>query len=522
MPNLQEYCQSISNNHRKKFGQFFTQPEIAQFMTNWVLESGQKTIYDPAFGLGAFYFAIRDRQDISFYGSEIDPIICKFTLDFILDSSISKAKEISTDPSDYTNYINIEDYLLAWGKQHQNIVCNPPYIRFQNFVNRDYINQIFQEKLKIKLSGYTNIASSFLLKSIAEMDGTGRLAYIMPLEFLNTGYGTLIKQNLIINHHLVGIIKLECEKEIFPDVTTSVGIILYDSSQKYDTVSFYSFDSLHLLKDFAQILPIKVISTNDLKPNTKWLPYFQKKELVVTSNQLVSLSKYGRFSRGIATGANEFFVLKPSDIRRNFLIETEYLPCIARSSQIKKLIFSPEDYQQLVINDSSVCLFAAGEQHSEAADRYIQYGIRRQFHQRYLTRNRHPWYKTEQRESSRLLLGVFSRGGYKVVLNHSNALHLTCFHGFYPNLLGTDQIEKLFLYLASDAGRQIISLSMRKYGDNLDKFEPNDLNTALVPSPSYFCQMPKHFQKDALFNIAQTGCIPQFVHDYFAPLVTFV
>ena len=122
------YFQKIDSSHRKKFGQFFTHPNVAQFMTEWVLGSGQKTIYDPAFGLGAFYLPIQNRKDINFYGSEIDPTV----LNFGLYSHLS---------------INIEDYLLGWDKQHQNIVCNPPYMRFQKFLNRDQVAKLFQEKL---------------------------------------------------------------------------------------------------------------------------------------------------------------------------------------------------------------------------------------------------------------------------------------------------------------------------------------------------------------------------------------
>jgi len=33
-------------------------------------------------------------------------------------------------------------------------------------------------------------------------------------------------------------------------------------------------------------------------------------------------------------------------------------------------------------------------------------------------------------------------------------------------------------------------MNIRKYGDSLDKFEPNDLNNALVPSPEWFLTVP--------------------------------
>ena len=80
----------------------------------------------------------------------------------------------------------------------------------------------------------------------------GRLAYIMPLEFLNTGYGAIVKKRLIESGHLVSIINLKCEKDIFPDAITSVGIILYDACCRYSHVDFHIADSISSLENILE------------------------------------------------------------------------------------------------------------------------------------------------------------------------------------------------------------------------------------------------------------------------------
>jgi len=172
-PLIKHYKQTASKAHRQKFGQYFTPPGIAAFMLEWVLSSGKREIYDPAFGLGAFYQPLSEIQDIIFTTSELDPTI----IDFWEKSEDKQAA-----------FVIIEDYLLSWGKKRKNIVCNPPYMRFQKFIKRDQVATAFKHELGVRLSGYTNTASAFLLKSMTEVEG--RLAYIMPLESLNTGYGT--------------------------------------------------------------------------------------------------------------------------------------------------------------------------------------------------------------------------------------------------------------------------------------------------------------------------------------------
>lgn len=499
-----DYHKKVGEKHRKEFGQFFTHSEVAAFMVNWVLDSGKKSLFDPAFGLGAFYDALNDRSKVRFTACEVDSKILKFW------------KDNTGKPADF---VSIKDYLRSWNMEHECIVCNPPYMRFQKFLNRELVFQEFEKHLGIRISGYTNTASTFLLKSLSELTAGGRLAYIMPLEFLNTGYGYMIKQKLTEAGHLYGILSFDCEKNIFPDVTTSVGIILYDKARWHSSVKFFNIRTISELSVFKRLEPVSEVPLNELDAKEKWLPYFQKRLFEVNGDQTTTLEYFGRFSRGIATGANEFFVLKPTTMEtRNINLETECIPCITKSSQIKKFVFEDSDFEDLLTSDKPVYLFSVNGRLSKSAKDYIRFGESKDYHERFLTKNRDPWYRTERRSPAPLLFGVFSRGAYKIILNRTRALNLTCYHGFQPNLFGLNYIEHLFLYFLSQTGREIISLSMRKYGDSLDKFEPNDLNRALVPTPAFLSFMPTEKISEAVKYVKETESLPKWVEDFFAPL----
>lgn len=501
MCNLTSYSQYASPEHRKSLGQFFTHQKVANFMVNWVLGSGIQKLYDPAFGLGAFR---PEDQSIAFTASELDDKVISYYRDY-------SGQDIS--------FLSKEDYLRSWGKSHSNIVCNPPYMRFQKFINREKVLQEFNKNLKLRLSGYTNTASAFLLKSISELDGRGRLCYIMPLEFLNTGYGTLVKERLIEKGHLFGIINLECEKDIFPDATTSVGIILYDCKLASSEVCFYSLKSLDELEDFRACEPSTVIEAKKLDAKAKWLPYFKTSSIQFDEKQTVCLDYYGRFSRGIATGANEFFVFSKSKAKKLGLLQDDYVACVTRSPQISRPIFTENDLDQCIDGDKPVFLFSVNGSASKAAREYISIGESHGYHQRFLTKHRNPWYKTELRSPSPLLLGVFSRGGYKIIRNTSRALNLTCYHGFIPNLFGLQYVDHLFLYFMSKVGREIVSLSMRTYGDSLDKFEPNDLNTSMVPSPEFFDGFSESEVNLGIKHVTLTGRLPENLEEMFRALI---
>ena len=496
------YLDTVGETHRKTFGQFFTHPKVADFMVQWVAGSKNRHIHDPGFGLGAFYIAA-SKLRVRFTASEVDPQILNYCRNANPNSDIDVSRE---------------DYLLSWGKTFGNVVCNPPYMRFQKFKNRDLVFHRFEEELGIRLSGYTNSASAFLVKSLSELEPSGRLAYIMPLEFLNTGYGTLIKERLTDGAHLSAIISLECEKDVFPDSITSVGIILYDSSSRFSNVRFFTASSIESLSSILDEEPISKIPYTQLVPSDKWLAYFEGDSISVSNEKSTTLDYYGRFTRGIATGANEFFVLRPSDAAKLELEDSELTRIITKSSQIQKPFFTDDDHSALTHSDEPALLFSPNSGLSDKGRDYIRFGEQQRFHQRFLTNSRTPWYKTESRVPSPLLLGVFARGKFKIVRNESSALNLTCFHGFQPNLSGLKYLDHIFLYLSSAVGQEIISLSMRRYGDGLNKFEPNDLNSTLVPSPDVFDQIPPSHLGKALESLRGTATIPEYIESLFEKL----
>ena len=160
----QKYIKHQLLEHRKKFGQFYTLDKIANFMIRWILEINPKTVYDPAFGMGAFFNEFRIlKNDIScFYGKEID----KESYEFYL------ANTPRYSDLDLQN----KNYFDSWNEKYDAIVCNPPYLKFQKFENKKQVLKTLSSFINEKVSGYTNTASAFLLKSISELNDGGRLA----------------------------------------------------------------------------------------------------------------------------------------------------------------------------------------------------------------------------------------------------------------------------------------------------------------------------------------------------------
>ncbi|HEX7348362.1 MAG TPA: N-6 DNA methylase [Rhodanobacteraceae bacterium] len=491
--------------HRDRFGQFFTPPFVADFMVRWVLAGGSAELFDPAVGAGAFQAAALERRDgIRLVGCEKDPVIRSFFL--------------GTEAGSRTSLIG-SDYFDVGSQEFCAIVCNPPYLKFQNFEGRHSVVDAMSALHGLRFSGYLNAASAFLLKAVADLKEGGRLAFLMPLEFLGAGYGKAVKQVLLDCSTYLHFVRVVDEKGVFPDVITSVGMLFLERGAGTSEVRFSEIDDPIQFEGRLDELRTIDVDRASLVPGAKWHKWFAAREVEFNAG-LVPLNTYGRFTRGIATGANDFFVLRRSDCEKLALPANVRVPCISRSSQVVGRVFEQANMDDLVDADEPVFLLdLMGAEHEPRVREYIRAGEQRGYSERYLTRQRHPWYKVESRLPPYLLFGVFSRGKYKVIRNTCSALTLTPFHGFYPDLLGSRFGDHLWIFLSSKAGSRALQQEMRRYGGKLDKFEPNDLNRVLVPSPDRFSSLAAHLLTEATSAMAGGRELPLRVEQAMEQMV---
>lgn len=487
----QDYILETPLSYRKDFGQFFTPSSVAHLMTKWIMKDCPKSILDPAFGLGIFYDEIKNtnpNNKVRFTGYEIDENILSY---LNLDGSTTDLKIINGD------------YLDADITGFDGIICNPPYMRFQKFLKRHNVLPKIEKQIGKKLVGYSNIASVFLVKALKELNLNGRLAFIMPFEFFNTGYGKEIKKSLLENHLLKQIIVFSNEKDIFPNVTTTVCVLLCKNDEKEEPVKITDIKTNEEINGISDICDFY-----QRKINPSDLPYYKKWTPIILSEQeppigFCKLSLYGAFKRGIATGANDFFAVTKSIIEDLGIDENNLCKCITKSQQIRKAIFTKNDFSTLYHTDKPVHCLDVKDHEKQEIRNYIKQGENLGYHERYLTKVRSPWYKIERRKPASILFGVFSRGRLKVIKNLTTAINFTCFHSFYPNIFGEHIVNKLFVYLLSDIGQEIIKTNKRSYGNNLDKFEPGDLNNSFCPNQNQFAII-NNTEAQKVIDVAKT------------------
>ncbi|MDR1087489.1 MAG: N-6 DNA methylase [Endomicrobium sp.] len=468
------YMKTVSIEHRKQFAQFFTPKPIVQFMNEWILGNKHlKNVLEPAMGLGIFSRELLLRKsDISIKSFEIDKTICDIAVKYF-----SKYKNVS---------INLQDYMYNdWKNKYDGIICNPPYFKFHDYDNKSILKEM-ETRLNCKLNGFTNLYTLFLLKSIHQLSPNGRLAYIVPSEFLNSDYGKLVKTYLVKTKTLKHIIVVNFEENVFDDALTTASIILCANDNKTDKVKFTEVKNINDLlrvKDLIYSYPSSkkehLYSFSELDPSVKWKNYYQKQNSSDYKN-LVPFTKYAKVMRGIATGANDYFAFNLSKARQYSINEKYLLPCMCKSMTVKHLFFMKSDFEKLKQQDKDIFLLNVSNSDDSNVVKYLKLGQKQGIDKRYLTASRNPWYSLENRPPAPIWVSVFNRSGLKFVRNEANISNLTTFHCIYPSrdtLFSQTDVDLLFAYLLTDTARKIFVDNSREYGNGLQKFEPNDINS---------------------------------------------
>ena len=477
-----EYSANSNLAYRKKLGQFFTPYSVACFMGQWLTEipTAEPQVLDPCAGLGVFERALCS-TDPDFAAK------ARFTLwekdeGLAQDlSGICKRLAIHYSVSG-KDFVNEHD----WSAAYDAIIANPPYYKHHYVQNKEDVRAVISSNVGAPFSVQTNIYCWFLIKALALLKPGGRLAFIIPTEFLNANYGRGVKKYLLETGSLRHIISVCYKSKTFDDAITTACVLLAEKGvEPASGIRFYradSHDQLGKLSRFLAGTDFIEYESSDLDIERKWRSYFPgNKAIDKKSSHLVPLSTYGRFSRGIATGANEYFAIRPSTAEKYGLPQVCLIPCLSKARQAPGKIFTEQEFEALLKADKPVYLFDGEAITSQAVDRYIGLGEEAGYQHRYLTKMRNPWYALEKRPACKIWVGVFGRAGVRFVWNESGCISLTCFHVFQPGSAGEAYLPFLFLYLNSSTGRTFLELEKREYGDGLEKYEPNDINKALAP-----------------------------------------
>ncbi len=287
---------------------------------------------------------------------------------------------------------------------------------------------------------------------------------------------------------------------LFANALTTSAIVLLEKGRAADAPSWAKrVDSIEEAERFVCKLCAGTIGRTSngclnlmkLNPRDKWLNVLLNAKARTDEASLPNqIGDYFGCSRGIATGANDFFCLSRAELQRQHLTEAHVEPCVTKAVDAGGLVFTRKSFDSLATSDRR-CFLLNPSRNGPELMRYLKLGEERGIPMRHLPSHRPVWYMPENRAVADIWAAVFSRQSAKFILNTSGAKNLTCFHGLYAKP-GCENLPPLMtLFLNSSDGRRAFSQVNRFYGGGLNKLEPRDVED--MPCP----MMPKLSEAEA-------------------------
>lgn len=165
------------------------------------------------------------------------------------------------------------------------------------------------QRLGLQPSGLSGLYVYFLLMADALLADDAVATWLLPAEFLYVNYGRVIREYLTSRVSLLSIHHFDPDEVQFDDALVSSCIVTYRKKPPSgNSTCEWSYGDY--------LLPKKTmtVSLSQLRTTAKWTtPHFEQSDCRDTNES--QLKDIVSVRRGIATGANDFFIVGEESVR---------------------------------------------------------------------------------------------------------------------------------------------------------------------------------------------------------------
>lgn len=458
-----------------------TPPELAREIAAYAVDEmeprdGPIHFGDPAVGTGAFFGALLQLVPRQRIKSAIG-----------IDINVEQAAAAQWRWADKGMDVWNADYLHMEELPRRTLVlANPPYLRHQS-IPANYKRQLLQRaslRTKIQISARSGLYVYFLLLSHDWMAEGAVAAWLIPSEFMRSVYGSAIREYLTNNVELLRLHVFHQNVPQFETVVVAPAVIVFRNrkTSSEHAVRVTAGGSLRN-PDVNQ-----TILLDDLRKADTWtVPFFQR----TADSEQLRIRDLFSVRRGIATGANEFFIMTRTRAAELGIPKCALRPLLPKERTLTADIIEADDEGypkvslQLCVIDCDLSEKQIAKRYPKLM-RYLKTAKSSGILNRYLLRHRHPWYKQEVRTPPRFLCTYMGRGSdrkppLRFIWNKSVAVATNTYLLLYPNRVLADIVShrpnaeaELFSALQRAAETEVRERA-RVYAGGLLKIEPREL-----------------------------------------------
>lgn len=470
-------------SEQKLRGGYYTPPTIAQFLTDWAIQTLDDAVLEPSAGDGVFVDAAVRR--LTALGGNTSRVTA-------VEIDRDEAAKVRSRLGDSGGSVHPGDF-FAWarsakarGEQFDAILGNPPFLRFAYFQpeHRDIAFKLMQDQ-GLKPNKLTNAWLPFVAIATSLLTPRGRLAMVVPAELLQVSYAAQLRQYLSDNFHRVTVYAFD--RLVFGGIQQEVVLLTAecagDGPGGIRVIEVEDVEALNSGHHDWSAEPLKAMDHN----TEKWTQYFlstDQLELVRhlrSSGKLIRLGDVAEVDVGVVTGMNDFFVVDANGATPVEL-KAHSIPILTRSKQLLGAEVTEEDWRTfydagqarllLALDDSAVI--------DGVLEEYIALGEERKVDKGYKCSIRRKWYVVPSR---------WRPGGFmlrqvhtfpRLALNRTPATSTDTVHRVAFKDEAT--AEALVAAFHNSATFLFAEIFGRSYGGGILELEPTEAENLLVPS----------------------------------------
>lgn len=381
------------------------------------------------------------------------------------------------------------------GDKRNLLLVNPPFNRHEEIPSeyKAAIYQFAKEQSGISVPGNAGLFVYHLLIMDKWLCNDAVAVWLLPTVFMQSKYGETVRRYLLNSVQLIRIHAYNEEVMQFENTLISTSIVVFKKTKEKndEKVLFSSGDSVdHPMNS-------RYLTREELnKYLDNWRVLFNN---AVLSDMMIGQIKFGdlfEIKRGVATGANSFFVMTREEAKQRHIPDIALRPLIPKARYLKSLVIEakedgyPDVEPQLVMIDCDLDENTIQNNYPDFYD-YLQLAKIKENNNlaivdRHLVSGRKPWYKQERREPPVFLLTYMGRNKMNLpplyfIWNKSEGIALNTYLLLYPKrwllskLDDNPMLYEVIFKALNQSADIIISDRTRIYSGGLKKIEPNEL-----------------------------------------------